>query len=45
MEKAETVGNSRQLFKPIKETGIKKSNVSETISEKMKPLSALNPDV
>ena len=34
MEKAAAVGNTRQLFRLIKETGIKKSSVSETISEK-----------
>ncbi|XP_018654888.1 hypothetical protein Smp_112270 [Schistosoma mansoni] len=34
MEKAAAVGNTRQLFRLIKETGIKKSSVSETISKK-----------
>ncbi|KAK4474313.1 hypothetical protein MN116_000398 [Schistosoma mekongi] len=34
MEKAAAIGNTRQLFKLIKETGVKKSSVSETISEK-----------
>ncbi|CAH8485715.1 unnamed protein product [Schistosoma margrebowiei] len=34
MEKAATVGNTRQLYRLIKETGINKSSVSEIISEK-----------
>ncbi|TNN10329.1 polyprotein, partial [Schistosoma japonicum] len=33
MEKAAAIGNSRQLFRLIKETGIRDPNVSETISE------------
>ncbi|CAH8538545.1 unnamed protein product [Schistosoma curassoni] len=34
MEKAATIGNTRQLYRLIKETGINKSSVSEIISEK-----------
>ncbi|KAK4467292.1 hypothetical protein MN116_000315, partial [Schistosoma mekongi] len=34
MEKAVAIGNSRQLFRLIKETGIKNPTVSETIAEK-----------
>ncbi|CAH8563294.1 unnamed protein product, partial [Schistosoma guineensis] len=34
MEKAATIGNTRQLYRLLKETGINKSSVSEIISEK-----------
>ncbi|CAH8652966.1 unnamed protein product [Schistosoma curassoni] len=34
MEKAAAIGNTRQLYRLIKETGINKSSVSQTISEK-----------
>ncbi|CAH8290911.1 unnamed protein product, partial [Schistosoma intercalatum] len=34
MEKAAAIGNSRQLFRLVKETGIRNPTVSETISEK-----------
>ncbi|VDO92211.1 unnamed protein product [Schistosoma margrebowiei] len=34
MEKAAAIGNTRQLYRLIKETGINKSSVSPTISEK-----------
>ncbi|CAH8520804.1 unnamed protein product [Schistosoma haematobium] len=34
MEKAATIGNTRQLYRLIKETGTNKSSVSETISGK-----------
>ncbi|CAI2728789.1 unnamed protein product [Schistosoma spindalis] len=34
MEQAAAVGNTRQLYRLLKETGIKKSSVSETFSEK-----------
>ncbi|CAI2727142.1 unnamed protein product [Schistosoma spindalis] len=34
MGKAAAIGNTRQLYRLIKETGIKKSSVSQTISEK-----------
>ncbi|KAH9589608.1 ATP-binding cassette sub- A member 3 [Schistosoma haematobium] len=34
MEKVAAIGNSRQLFRLVKETGIKKPTVSETLSEK-----------
>ncbi|VDP83659.1 unnamed protein product [Schistosoma curassoni] len=34
MEKAAAVGNSRQLFELLKETGVRNPTVSETISEK-----------
>nr|CAX83711.1 endonuclease-reverse transcriptase [Schistosoma japonicum] len=34
MEKAAALGNTRQLYRLIRETGIKKSRISETISEK-----------
>ena len=34
MEKAAAIGNSRQLFRLVKETGIRNPNISETISDK-----------
>ncbi|VDP78198.1 unnamed protein product [Schistosoma curassoni] len=34
MEKAAAIGISRQLFRLVKETGIRNPTVSETISEK-----------
>ncbi|CAH8490040.1 unnamed protein product [Schistosoma turkestanicum] len=34
VEKAAAIGNSRRLFRLIKETGIRNRSVSETISEK-----------
>ncbi|VDO71194.1 unnamed protein product [Schistosoma curassoni] len=34
MEKGAAMGNTRQLYRLIKETGINKSSVSQTISEK-----------
>ncbi|TNN08487.1 Endonuclease-reverse transcriptase, partial [Schistosoma japonicum] len=34
MEKAAALGNTRQLYRLIRETGIKKSRISEIISEK-----------
>ncbi|CAH8620726.1 unnamed protein product [Schistosoma mattheei] len=34
MEKAATIGNTTQLYRPIKEIGINKSSVSQTISKK-----------
>ncbi|KAH9583820.1 ATP-binding cassette sub- A member 3 [Schistosoma haematobium] len=34
MEKAAAIGNTRQLYRLIKETGINKSSVSQTISKK-----------